>query len=300
MIFPTSLKKEDKIMILSPASAIDQKLVEGAAATLKSWGFEPIISAHCLSTYASYSGTIEERKQDLIKAFEDDSIKAILCSRGGYGTVHLLEFLPASFIQAHPKWVIGFSDITAFHARMVSAGICSIHAPMCKHLAELGGEEKCNVALKNILEGALPTYDIAPHQYNHMGKAKGKIIGGNMAVMCGLASTKVDLIEKGTILFIEDVSEAVYKIERMLYLLKLNGTLSSLKGLIVGQFTEYDTTQNVETMYEMIHRMTQEYDYPIAFNFPAGHVDYNLPIIEGANVELEVTTQKTTLSFKGL
>lgn len=298
MIYPASLNVGDKIAILSPASNIAPKLVEGACNVLKEWGFNPVIGKHCLGRQGTYSGNIEQRIGDLKSAFADPEIKAILCSRGGYGVVHLLEYLPASFLIENSKWVIGFSDITALHATMVNAGIVSVHAPMCKHLTERGSNDKCSLALKNILTGSLPNYVIDPHQLNRNGEATGTLVGGNMAVMCALASTHVDFLKKDTILFIEDISEAVYKIERLIYQLRLNGMLPNLKGLIVGQFTDYKPDKNGESMYQMIHRLTADYNFPIAFDFPVGHVDHNLPLIEGAAVTLSVTTPKVTLSFK--
>lgn len=298
MIYPESLKCGDRIAILSPASHIDPKIVDDACEVLAKWGFAPVVSAHCKGVCGTYSGTLKERLEDVINAFLDPSIKAILCSRGGYGMVHLLEYLSPSFLREHAKWIIGFSDITAWHAAMVNAGIVSIHASMCKHLSEHGGDDECSMSLKSILMGSkLPNYSMESHEFNKIGIVTGTILGGNMAVMCALASTTIDILKRDIILFIEDISEPIYKIERLLYELRLNGVLPNLKGLIVGQFTDYKPDQNGETMYEMIHRLTADYNYPIAFNFPVGHVDRNLPLIEGGVATLSVTKDSTTLTF---
>lgn len=298
MIFPDALKKGDRIVILSPASSIDAGIVDGACEVLTEWGFFPYVSGHCKGKTGTYSGTVKDRLKDVSDAFSDVSTKAVMCSRGGYGMVQLLEHLSADFLKNNPKWVLGFSDITAWHAAMVNAGVISIHSPMCKHLCELGGEDICSAHIKEILTGNMPDYTVAGHEFNRNGRCSGILVGGNMAVMCGLISTQLDLLKKGRILFIEDISEPVYKIERMLYNLKLNGVLANIKGLIVGQFTEYKPDMNNESMYEMINRMIGDYDYPVAFNFPVGHVDYNLPLLEGANAELFVESNTTRLSFK--
>lgn len=298
MIFPEALKKGDKIAILSPASSIDAKLVDGAYKVLNGWGFSPYVSEHCKGKSGPYGGTVKERLKDVVNAFSDTSTKAVMCSRGGYGMVQLLEYLPIQFLKNNPKWVLGYSDITALHAAMVCAGVVSVHSPMCKHLCEFEGEDSSSAGIRNILLGNMPEYSVTVHEFNRKGKCNGILVGGNMAVMCGLISTPVDLLKKDRVLFIEDISEPVYKIERMLYQLKLNGILENLRGLIVGQFTEYNTGMNNESMYEMIHRMVSDYDYPVAFNFPVGHVDHNLPMLEGANVDFIVENDNTILTFR--
>lgn len=298
MIFPDALKKGDKIDILSPASSIDASLVDGACEVLDSWGFSPYVSEHCKGVNGTYSGTLKDRLCDVVKAFSDPSTKAVMCSRGGYGMVQLLEHIPVRFLRDNPKWVIGYSDITAWHAAMVNAGVVSIHSAMCKHLCELGADDICSAGLRNILLGNMPEYTVSGHELNRKGKCNGILVGGNMAVMCGLISTPVDLLKMDRILFIEDISEPIYKIERMLYNLRLNGVLANIKGLIVGQFTEYKSDMNNESMYEMIHRMVGDYDYPVAFNFPVGHVDHNLPMLEGANVDFVVENNTSRLFFR--
>lgn len=298
MIFPESLKKKDKIAILSPAGSIDGRLVDGACKVLSEWGFSPYVSEYCKGKYGTYSGTVKDRLADIVNAFSDPSVKAVMCSRGGYGAVQLLEYLPVSLLKDNPKWVLGYSDITALHAAMVNAGIISIHSAMCKHLCESGGEDACSLYIREILQGKIPEYSVDGHIFNREGNSSGILVGGNLAVMCGLISTPVDLLKKDRILFIEDISEPIYKIERMLYNLRLSGVLAGIKGLIVGQFTEYNLDPNNESMYEMIHRMVGDYNYPVAFDFPVGHVDYNLPMLEGANVDFVVDNMVTKLYFR--
>ena len=297
IIFPSPLTKGDKIAIISPASHILPDYVDGACNAIAQMGFQPVVSTHCKGQCGGYSGTIEQRLADFLEALHNPEVKAILCSRGGYGVVHLLEYLSADDIAENAKWLIGFSDISALHAAMVASGVASIHASMAKHLTQFGVDDEATVALFNILQGNLPTYQTPSHAFNKPGTASGTLTGGNMAVLCGLLDTDFDLLNRGDILFIEDVGEEVYKIERMLYNLRLSGVLPMIKGLIVGRFTDYRNPDgNGDSMEQMVKRMVEPYDIPVAFDFPVGHVDENMPLIEGAQVTLTVA-DTVTLQF---
>ena len=297
IIFPSPLTKGDKIAIISPASHILPDYVDGACNAIAQLGFQPVVSTHCKGQCGGYSGTIEQRLADFLEALHNPEVKAILCSRGGYGVVHLLEYLSADDIAENAKWLIGFSDISALHAAMVASGVASIHASMAKHLTQFGVDDEATVALFNILQGKLPTYQTPSHAFNKPGTATGTLTGGNMAVLCGLLDTEFDLLSRGDILFIEDVGEEVYKIERMLYNLRLSGVLPMIKGLIVGRFTDYRNPDgNGDSMEQMVKRMVEPYDIPVAFDFPVGHVDENMPLIEGAQVTLTVA-DTVTLQF---
>lgn len=297
IIFPSPLTKGDKIAIISPASHILPDYVDGACNAIAQMGFQPVVSTHCKGQCGGYSGTIEQRLADFLEALHNPEVKAILCSRGGYGVVHLLEYLSADDIAKNAKWLIGFSDISALHAAMVASGVASIHASMAKHLTQFGVDDEATVALFNILQGKLPTYQTPSHAFNKPGTATGTLTGGNMAVLCGLLDTDFDLLSRGDILFIEDVGEEVYKIERMLYNLRLSGVLPMIKGLIVGRFTDYRNPDgNGDSMEQMVKRMVEPYDIPVAFDFPVGHVDENMPLIEGAQVTLTVA-DTVTLQF---
>lgn len=290
IIYPQPLKAGDRIAIVSPASIINPDYVAGAAETLRRQGWEPVVYPHALGANGSYSGSVADRMGDMTAALTDESIRAVLCSRGGYGAVHLLEELSAMNLRKDAKWIIGFSDISALHAMMASQGVASVHASMCKHLA-LHPDDDASQSLFEILRGGLPKYCVESHRANRRGVATGRIAGGNMAVLGGLIGSKYDLFSMygdDTILFIEDIAEPIYKIERILYQLRLAGVLSRLNGLIVGRFTEYKADRNYNDMYEMIADMVAQYDYPVAFDFPIGHVDENLPIVESAMVTLSV------------
>lgn len=297
IIFPSPLTKGDKIAIISPASHILPDYVDGACNAITQMGFQPVVSNHCKGQCGGYSGTIEQRLADFLEALHNPEVKAILCSRGGYGVVHLLEYLSSDDIAKNAKWLIGFSDISALHAAMVASGVASIHASMAKHLTQFGVDDEATQALFNILQGKLPTYQTPSHAFNKPGTATGTLTGGNMAVLCGLLDTEFDLLSRGDILFIEDVGEEVYKIERMLYNLRLSGVLPMIKGLIVGRFTDYRNPDgNGDSMEQMVKRMVEPYDIPVAFDFPVGHVDENMPLIEGAQVTLTVA-DTVTLQF---
>ena len=295
MTLPQPLKPGDRIAIVSPASRIYPHLIDGACRAIEERGYVPVLAEHCKCCVQGYAGSAADRLADLHKAFTDPSVKAILCSRGGYGVVHLLENLDIELIRHNPKWLIGFSDISALHAAMWRAGVVSVHASMAKHLAENGIDEVAS-ALFALLEGGTMRYEMPHHQLNIEGEAEGVLVGGNMAVLCGLIGTPFDLLAHGDLLFIEDIGEPIYKIERMLYNLRLNGTLSRVRGLIVGRFTECQSPDGTgETMEQMIRRMIAPYGIPVAFDFPCGHIHHNMPLLEGTKVRLTVGANSTTL-----
>ena len=294
---PRHIAPGDRIAILSPARSIRHEYIDNALPVIECYGFEPVVMPHAKGAEGSFSGSIDNRLADFKAALADPTVRAIMCSRGGYGAVHLLDEL-SPLIEADPKWIIGFSDISALHSLMVSHGIASLHAPMCKHLALMPTDDPCTRHLFAILRGEKPEFTTAAHPYNRPGKVQGQIVGGNMAVMCGLIGSQHCFIKPGSILFIEDIGEEVYKIERMLYQLRLSGVLANLKALVVGQFTEYHYDErNRRNMYDMIQSMVSDYSYPVAYNFPIGHVDMNVPIIEGAEAKLCVDSNGTSLKF---
>ena len=308
---PAPLQPGDMVAIVSPASTIAPEFVEGAIAVLRGWGFQVLEGANtrghhvAASGAITYSGTCEARLNDIKQAFENAQVKAILCSRGGYGTMQLLDSLQ-EVIARNPKWVIGFSDITALHAALHRAGYASIHGLMAKHLTECGAADPCSQALRHLLTGGTMHYETGPHACNRTGAATAPLVGGNLALLHSMLGTPYNMIEPGVILFIEDIAEAIYRTQRMLLSLQLAGILPRLAGLVVGQFTRYrdpllpeqeqeQTTQR-SAMYEMISEMVAPYDYPVAFNFPIGHVNRNVPLVEGARVHLSVEKERVILT----
>ena len=302
MLVPPLLKPGDKFAIISPSGTVLHERVDGATRAIRKWGFMPVLGEHCKEEYKAYgvishSAPLDARKSDLLQAIHDPEVRAILCSRGGYGAVQLLEYLDIDYIASNPKWLIGFSDISALHAAWHKAGVVSIHSPMAKHLTLYDSNDEINSINYRILtRGEFPSYSVEAHHHNSCGRATATITGGNLAVLMSLLATPFNIIKPGNILFIEDVGEQVYQVQRLLYHLRLAGILSNLAGLIVGQFTKHrgdDTT----AMFDMIHDMVAPYDYPVAFDFPIGHVPRNLPIVEGSTATLDVNDDGATLKF---
>ena len=296
MIYPKPLNPGDVVAIVSPASKIKPEYVDGACATLRRWGYEPRVAEHCFGEHGSFSGTRDERLGDLRAALTDPSVRAVLCSRGGYGVVHLLEGLRDADFVDDPKWIIGFSDISLPHAAAHRAGVASIHSSMAKHLTERPDDD-CSASLRAILSGEFPSYSEPGRPDNRLGVAQGTIVGGNLAVLAAIIDSKWDLFTRDNILFIEDIAEPIYNVERQLYNLRLNGTLARTRGIVFGQFTDYKPDRDHQTMEEMLARFVSDLDIPVALHFPIGHVDRNLPIVEGALATLEVTEQRVNLTL---
>ena len=306
-IFPRPLQKGDSIAILSPATTVKQEYVEGAEERLKKLGYKVKLMPSVLGPAdGSYASSMERRLKDLKDALEDSDVRAILCARGGYGAVHLIDKVDTEMLHNDPKWIIGYSDISALHAMMQHAGITSIHAPMAKHLTIEPDDDRSVAALMGILKGdESMTYEVKSHESNVVGEAHGVLRGGNLAVLAGLIGSPYDILTpaegEDVILFIEDISEAIYSTERMLYHLHLNGALSRIKGLIVGQFTETKADKNFESTHQMIRHRLSEWGLdrvPVAFDFPVGHVSDNMPMVEGAQATLTVSNQGVTLLQK--
>lgn len=298
VIFPRPLVNGDKIAIVSPASIINPEYVSGAVDVLRRLGWNPYVAPHALGASGSFSGTVSERLADINQALDDPEVRAILCSRGGYGAVHLLDKLDSNAFKKDPKWIIGFSDISALHAYASHHNVASIHSSMCKHLALFGEHDECSRALIGILRGKMPEYNVEPHCYNRHGVASGKVVGGNLAVISALLATPYSPFEtRGSILVIEDIAEPIYKVERILYQLRLAGVFDRISALIVGQFTEYRPGRNYSVMEDMIREAISGFNFPVAFNFPVGHVDRNLPLLMSATARLEVAEDGVTLRY---
>ncbi len=297
MISPSPLRVGDKVAIVSPAGAVkDAAIVAGAAETLESWGLQAVVMPHALSRSGYYAGGADERASDMIAALCDDEIRAILCSYGGYGCLHLLPEINRH-ISDHPKWIVGMSDCSVLLAAAVSQGVAALHSPQCRLLAENGSGEGASF-LQKILFGSLPQYSVAPHPLNRSGKACGRVVGGNLSVLAALAGTPYDMFKSGSILFIEDVNEPLYKIERMLYTLKFSGVLDALDALVIGDFSSCRENPDFGgTAYDIIKRMVAEYDYPLCFGFPVGHSCACYPMIVGGAAEVVVDDNGASLCY---
>lgn len=303
LITPAPLQPGDRIAILSPAGAPRPQDVYNAIEVLRAEGWDPYLTPHALGRSGTFSGTPEERLADLRGALTDSATRAIICTRGGYGAVHLLDSLDSLPFRDNAKWLVGFSDISALHALMHRHGIASIHGPMCKHIVAVDTTRADTTgiyarALFGLLRGEPMDYRIGAHPLNRAGRAEGTLVGGNLAVLQGLIDTPYDMLRPGTILFIEDIAEPVYKVERILWQLRMSGVLERLAGLIVGDFTDYEPDVNHDSMESMIASMVAGYGYPVAFGVPVGHGGRNLPLVEGAGVEFTVGDDSVVLRSK--
>jgi len=297
--FPPYLTEGDKVTIISPAGKIDENFLKGAKKVLESWGLTVSISKHASSENGRFSGTVKQRAADLQLAMDDEQTKAILCSRGGYGAVHLVDQVNFAKFNENPKWLLGYSDITLLHELMQYNGHASLHSLMARHLTVEAENDPCSIQLKKLLFGELPSYQSPHHKLNIKGKTEGTLHGGNLSVMYGLRGTPYDFPAEGSILFIEDIGERPYHIDRMMNNLKLGGVLEKISGLIVGQFTDYEEDLSIgKEVYEMIADMVKPYGYPVCFDFPVGHVANNVPLICGGEVELTIDGKGAQLSFK--
>lgn len=302
MIRPPLLKSRDKAVIVSPAGKIDADIVDKAASILREWGLKVEVGENALSRVGRFSGSIEQRLSDLQKAMDDAEVNLIFCSRGGYGMVHLLDRLNFDGMIRNPKWVVGYSDITALHSALQSNGIISIHGPMAKHFAEEGASDKAVAYTKTVLTEGRIDYKIDGTKYsalNRKGKASGRLFGGNLSVFCGILGSRFAVIPKEGILFIEDIGEEPYRVDRMMYQLRLAGVFDNIKGLIVGRFTDYSEDNAMYgPLYESILEAVAPYTFPVCFGFPVGHVKDNYPLMMGSETALTVTNDQIILKQK--
>jgi muramoyltetrapeptide carboxypeptidase len=295
---PNYLQPSDEVRIISPSGSVNPEFIDGAKKMLSTWGLLPIEGEFARLEYGRFAGTEEQRVADLQQALDDPNVKAIFCSRGGYGLAQIIDKLDFTAFQKLPKWVIGFSDISILHNVITNLGIASIHGVMSKYFTELPADADQIQLMKEILFGKLPVYQVPNQPLNRVGSADGKLIGGNLSVLIGLRGSQFDMQFKDNILFIEDVGEKAYHIDRLMQNLRLSGVLAQISGLVVGQFSDCEEDPLMKkSIAQLISDSVKDYNYPVCFNFPAGHVDYNLPLIIGAPVNLNVTSEGVKLKF---
>ncbi|GAB6011935.1 S66 peptidase family protein [Viscerimonas tarda] len=294
-LIPQPLKEGDKAVIVSPSGNIDSLYIDKAKSVLEEWGLRVEVAAYARGHNGRFAGTVEQRLADIQTAMDDAGNRLIFCSRGGYGVVHLLEGLDFRKLKASPKWLVGYSDITALHQAFLCHGMASLHAPMCRHLSENEGD-KSSMYLKEILFGQIPRYVVESHPLNLEGVADGTLFGGNLAVFCSLLSTNQLTIPSDGILFIEDIGERAYQIDRMMWTLKLSGIFDRIKGLVVGSFTDCaEDPLMYRPVYESIRSVVEKRPIPVAFGFPVGHTKDNYPMLHGGSTKLVVTDNKVEL-----
>ncbi len=295
MYRPPYLQAGDQVALVSPAGAVDAASVKCAVETLQAWGLVPVVAPHALAVDGYFAGTDRQRLHDMQWAMDSEDIRAIFCTRGGYGCMRIVEDLDYSVFQGNPKWLVGFSDITVFHSKLNTLGIESLHAPMPKSFGKTVPEAM--ERLRDFLFGQVTSYHLPPHPYNQEGVVEAELTGGNLTLLHCIRSTVLECKHQTPVLFIEDVGENLYAVDRMLQSLKLAGRFDRLQGLIVGAFSEMRGENFGKGAEEMIHDLLKDYAYPVCFGFPAGHIANNYPLIMGSTVELLVTSAGTELRF---
>lgn len=299
MIQPPYLKSGDKVGIISTARKVTKAEMEPAIRKITEWGYVPVPGKNLFKQQNQFAGSDEERASDLQSMLDNPEIKAILCSRGGYGTIRIMEELRFIKFRKNPKWLIGYSDVTALHLCFNQTLNCeTIHGIMPVNFPEDGSDNESLISLKKILSGEHQKYDFPSHELNRPGRTDGIICGGNLSMLYSLRGTLYDIDTKGKILYIEDVDEYLYHIDRMMMNLKLGEKLSDLKGLIVGSMIDMkdNTIPFGKTAYEIIAEAVAEYDYPVMFNFSAGHCIPNNAMIFGRKINMKVA-ENSTFSF---
>lgn len=284
---PAFLKKGDKIGIIAPARKISKEEIQSAIDIFNAWGLEVVLSKNLFNADNQFSGTENERAEALQIMLNDDSIKAIISARGGYGTIRIIDKIDFTNFKKYPKWIIGYSDITVLHSHINNFGIETLHATMPINFTK---NAEATETLRKAIFGEQLNYEVESHPLNRKGETEAELIGGNLSLIYALTGSISDIDTNGKILFIEDLDEYLYHIDRMMLNLKRSGKLDHLAGLIIGGMTDMkdNTIPFGKTAEEIIIDAVKEYDYPVCFNFPAGHVEKNLALYFGRKVKLKV------------
>jgi muramoyltetrapeptide carboxypeptidase len=297
MIIPPHLKKGDKVAITCPAKKLPHKLTD-AVNLLQSWGLEIVLGDTVFASHHQFAGDDELRAKDLQRFINDDSIKAIFAARGGYGTIRIIDKIDFSPLLKSPKWIIGFSDITVLHCHLqANFDMSSIHGQMPLTIPD--GSKPSLESLRIALFGNELVYSVPVSDQNVQGNSSGILTGGNLTLMVMMAGSKSDIDYRDKILFLEDVGEYLYAVDRMMYNLKRAGKLAQLKGLLIGGFTDIKDNDIPfgQTIEEIMLSHVQEYAYPVCFNFPAGHISDNHSLILGKYVNLKADKEQVTLKY---
>jgi len=291
LIRPPSLKSGDRIGIVAPARKVSREEMASAVEVLESWGYGVVEGKHLYGSCDQYSGTDKERASDIQAMLDDPGIKSIYCARGGYGSVRIIDMLDFTAFRKNPKWIVGYSDITVFHSHINKHfGIQTMHGAMPINFPADGQKNDSLNSMKKIFDGDITSYSIPINELNRTGKASGQLCGGNLSMLYSLSGTSSDIYTEGKILFIEDLDEYLYHIDRMMMNLKRSGKLKNLAGLVVGGMNDMNDNEIPfgKTAYEIIAESVAEYDYPVLFEFPAGHIPDNRALIMGGEYELGV------------
>lgn len=300
-IFPKALKKGDKIAIISPAGSVEASQLHLGIEMIKNKGFEPVLGKHLYTKYTngySYAGTEKQRISDINWALNDKNISAIWASRGGYGCQHLIQNLDLKGFHKKPKWYIGYSDNTVIQSYLLKNGYASIHGQTIK-TSSFGVQNESYINIFDLLKGKGLTYEVSAHNLNKLGVVEGELVGGNLALIYALLGTPFGFNFKNKILFIEDIGEHYYSLDRMLMSLELAGVFHKIKGLIVGGMTNMGDEKSNRNYnesfddfaYQIISERIKKYNFPVIFGFPNGHIYNNRPLIIGANIKMKVSNK---------
>lgn len=297
MISPPNLQKGELVAFAAPARSISNQELQPAINLLKEQGFRYRLDDEVMAVYNQFAGNVKHRTDHFQRLLDDPDVKAILCVRGGYGSLQIIDQLNFSQFRKNPKWIVGYSDITVLHARIQNEGFQSLHATMPVNMAQNTPESL--QSLFQSLSGTPPEYMIDPHPFNRMGEACGKLIGGNLSILYSLAGSDIFPKTKGNILFLEDVDEYLYHIDRMMLSLKRAGVFNQLAGLIIGGMTKMNDNSIPfgQTAQEIIASHMTEFDFPVCFDFPAGHLEDNRTLVMGKNLQLFVEVNAVKLSW---
>ncbi len=293
---PRNLRQGDKVGIISTARKITEQEVQPAVDKLQDWGLEVIKGENLHSEYHQFAGTTKQRTTDLQQMLNDPEIKSVFCARGGYGTVQIIDNIDWATFRRYPKWVVGYSDITVLHAHIQRhCRTESIHATMPINFPKTGIDNESLLSLKSALFTGKNQYSFPSHPFNRHGVAQGRMSGGNLSILYSLLGSKSDYCSDNCILFIEDLDEYLYHIDRMMMNLKRNGKFKRTKALLIGGMSDMNdnTIPFGKNAEEIIYDIMQEYKFPVCFNFPAGHIADNRAIIMGRDVVLEIGEEES-------
>lgn len=289
MIIPPFLSNGDTIAIVAPAKAVDKQVLDYAVKLIESRGYNVKFGYNLMSVQNNMAGSDDERLSDINTFIHDEEVKAILAFRGGYGSIRIIDKVDLSYLKSNPKWLIGFSDVTVFHNALNGIGVASIHATM-----PINFESNTAEALESFfhaIEGKSNHYSMISNSFNVPGECEGEVIGGNLAILCSLLGTNYDIDYQDKILFIEDLSEYLYRLDRMMWSLKHAGKINQIKGLVVGGFTNMQDGDIPygKSAYEIINEHAKDLSIPLCFDFPVGHFEDNRALVCGFKAKLSVS-----------
>jgi len=294
----SALKKGDTVAVISTARKVSPSELDFAITKIKSWGLNVCLGKNLYKKQHQFAGSIKERIEDFQWALDDNNIKAVFFAKGGYGSVHVIDYVDWQVFKTNPKWLVGFSDITVFHSHVHQCfNIPTLHAAM--PITYPQNTDRAIKSMRDILFGEKVQYNFEGHSFNKNGNVKANIVGGNLSILCSLLGSKSQINTDNKILFIEDLDEYLYHIDRMMQALKRGGMLENLNGLMIGGMNGMNDNEIPfgKTAEEIIRDVVLEYKYPVAFNISAGHINENLPLLFGKKASLTIAPNQVLIEF---